>query len=342
MFIPIWFFACLEIFKNMQKNKNSHGFSLVGVIVAIGILGLVMKFLISMLGDSSKFSKTMELKNDKQLLRLILTDRVSCTDTLKPYGNPPLCNGPIKVYDSAGRTLLEAAGTKFGHWTIRASCEVNAGSTDLMFRVARPNGAGGFFKDPTSGEVYSWNHKRAALFPAGLSICSSHFSPTPTFKGNILQLKELKVNLNSSSASCNQCIINSSCSCVQRNTPNLSQEVVASAEKFTLKGNRLRTSVTTNMRVRGENMYGLVSMKVYANGNPVYPKGTQWAPIHLLRGVVSNQSIQDIGFYQKVIPDIQPGSTIEIKFAYTTQGDESGDYSYLYSNPFKVSVEDWE
>lgn len=164
-----------------DARELERGNALLSVIVALGLAGMIFAGISAGLGTAFKASASLSLDGDREALKQMLLTAVSCSDTVTAAA----CAQPIielkrrhangTVSTLATRT---GAGTKFGKWTIRASC--NATRDGIVVRAARlaPGGTltstsnTHFLPDPLSNKLVKWSSPESLLFGPGVEICA--------------------------------------------------------------------------------------------------------------------------------------------------------------------------
>ena len=118
----------LNLFK--VTNQNEAGFSLLGAVVAMGIISIGVVGFSRMMTNSARVGKSIELKADKNISRTHLYNNLSCSLSL-PKKPIAFCAGGgrkyIPIVNRQGFELVGVGsrpddGKKFGEWDIRASC----------------------------------------------------------------------------------------------------------------------------------------------------------------------------------------------------------------------------
>lgn len=133
----------------MSKNKNKiassakrrqrrqwfqDGFSLISVLVAIGILGIVLSAVMQSLQNNLKAQKKFEELSDMVEIRRVMRARIDCAATKTANGsNWDVCNGSsnIRAVDSAGTTVIaqSAPFSNYGPYILDAKCTKDASNT---------------------------------------------------------------------------------------------------------------------------------------------------------------------------------------------------------------------
>jgi hypothetical protein len=94
-----------------------------------------------------------DLNAYKLYARTALRAKLDCR---APVFTPCVAGSTIQLLDRAGKELVATAGTtKIGKWNVKAQCLTKT-QTEFWIMLARPDGAGGFRKDPLSGAPLGW------------------------------------------------------------------------------------------------------------------------------------------------------------------------------------------
>ena len=100
--------------------KNQSGASLVAVMVAIGIGGIIIAVIVSILESSLQRVTVMIRAADERDLRLFIAVNLDCTKTKDRH---PTCAGAsINLVQSDNTVLIPAAGRRIGKYLVRPSC----------------------------------------------------------------------------------------------------------------------------------------------------------------------------------------------------------------------------
>jgi hypothetical protein len=164
----------------------------IGVLVALTFGTLTVRFV--------QVDRQLAMRTDLAALREQIAAQLDCEKTFAAAGIDPQApggscksssaalgqtapflrliargaTGDIGLYDAATNTA------RVGAWTVRASCSAADGT--LVVRAARPDGKGGFFADPLTHAVQSWDGPRSALLfgndPAAGPLCAGAFKHT--------------------------------------------------------------------------------------------------------------------------------------------------------------------
>lgn len=167
---------------------RSAGFSLVEVLVAMAIAGLLAVGLSKTLDSGFRSARKLQDKGEFESIRMQIRESVSCQRTMAGLGSPASCT-TLDLKTQSNRviglatTFQGAPVRKVGNWLVQSSC----GATSLVVKLARPNSAlSDFAKDPVLQTPMDFNVPSHALFgdaPSQPKLCDEYFvpaTPTPT------------------------------------------------------------------------------------------------------------------------------------------------------------------
>lgn len=167
-----------------MKAAPDAGFSLVNVLVGVGLLGILAAASAAIFGNMFSVNRKLELRGDIEIIRRTLFDAIDCDATIAaaacnstsapggeqaPFlrlqrrsavaGQPLFLTGPLEADGSA----------RIGEWNVRASC--SAAERTLVVRAARPLANGAFARDPMDRlTLLDWRHRRSLLFGSGVGV----------------------------------------------------------------------------------------------------------------------------------------------------------------------------
>jgi hypothetical protein len=150
------------------------GFSLLAVLIAIVLSGILIVFLMQILQQGFKGGKKIEIDMDRQSVRRSIVEALDCGLTLSPNRAAACANPIVPKRKRNGANLLDPDG-KLGPWRVQMVC----GSQGLEVRVSYPigNSSTDFRKD-MGGLPMDLSHPKAALFVGETALCQSHFVAT--------------------------------------------------------------------------------------------------------------------------------------------------------------------
>ena len=168
-----------------RSNIKSHGFSLVEVMIALGISSAVVLGWTATLSTGLRGQKSIQVNVDRIAITKFLMQKVDCGKSFDNTTCPTSgAGGPKKLLDKKGLTVVSdaGAGTKFGGLTIKSEC--NAANDGLTIKAATLSSTGqltstspsDFLPNPLTGKTQTWEDAKALLLPETISLC-------PTFGG---------------------------------------------------------------------------------------------------------------------------------------------------------------
>ncbi len=159
-----------------MPHSRSLGFSLVSVMVSVGILGIVLSGVMKMMDLGQKTSKSNELSGERGIMRQYIYESLSCSSTLPPNPSQACSTDPYLALKSSQNSVFlannGANGAKLGDWMIRARCR--SSQQKLSVEFSRRAADGSALKDPLTGRLQDWSD----LFP-GYQLCNKSFAPSP-------------------------------------------------------------------------------------------------------------------------------------------------------------------
>ena len=162
------------------ESRFKNGFSLIEVLVTLGIMSVAGLALTNLNVTGMKANKSNQLRADLEDVRRTITNSIGCDQTLG-LRRPSTCLGPQVLKDRLNRDL--APDKKIGSWTIEATCESigTPAKMGLSIYATKPLGRGLYAKDPLRNLNLDKQHPRSSLFDPAARLCSGSFS-TPGFK----------------------------------------------------------------------------------------------------------------------------------------------------------------
>ena len=137
-----------------SRPRRDAGFSLVGALVGLSIVGMLAASLSQVMTGAFKANRSVQDRSELNLLRQVINSRLDCGKTVGSSG--AVCDGaPITLRDSQNNLI--ASGGHIGDWSIQANCpqtcDVNAnnpgsGASDCNQVVVTAKQAG---NDPLTG-----------------------------------------------------------------------------------------------------------------------------------------------------------------------------------------------
>ena len=161
----------------MYANRNS-GFSLLGVLVALGFAGGLVLLVGKTLTSSMHGSASFNAKIDRTLIAQFVSERLSC-DESNIYSCSP--GQPVVLRDNNDNVLIKAssvAPTKFGKFAVRAICAADGHGVTLKAarlrsgKSATSTAKADYFPDPLTKQTVTFSDSSSNLLPSGIALCS--------------------------------------------------------------------------------------------------------------------------------------------------------------------------
>ncbi len=104
-------------------KPSSHGFSLLSVVIALGLLGIITAVVSEMIRSSSVSQQSLELQMDQSAIRRLVLTSTDCSKTVT--GGPFSIDEFLKLVKPTGTTLVakytdDGSATKFGKMLVRS------------------------------------------------------------------------------------------------------------------------------------------------------------------------------------------------------------------------------
>lgn len=157
----------------MRMRKK--GFSLVEILAAMGVLGIITLASLRMFGFNQKNLHSTMLTSDARIMASQILYNINCEETLGDQ--PSIDCSPDKYVDlkaETGSLFLNSGssnGARFGDWDFRARCSNSQKRLVVESRLTDKNG--NLKRDPISKKFHDW----APLYPE-LRLCSYLFDTT--------------------------------------------------------------------------------------------------------------------------------------------------------------------
>jgi hypothetical protein len=130
--------------------RSSSGISLVSVLVAVGIAGILAVALSQLMTDNNNAQRNIELRSDAETIKRTVLTQMDCAETLG-FANPSasdlntVCSGPISLKRANGTVIGGyGASEKIGKYNVWAECDPATGTNknqELKISIARCRGA---------------------------------------------------------------------------------------------------------------------------------------------------------------------------------------------------------
>ena len=161
----------------MRANRNS-GFSLLGVLVALGVAGALVVLLDKVLTNSMQGTASFSAKTDRTFIAQYVSERLSCEES-NIYSCSP--GQPVVLRDSNDNVLIKsrpATPTRFGKFAVRAICAKDGQGAILTAARLRPGKSANstaksdYLPDPLTKQTVRFSDNSASLLPSGIAMCT--------------------------------------------------------------------------------------------------------------------------------------------------------------------------
>ena len=156
----------------MKLRSNQQGYTLLELIVGVGLGCLLVVFLARQFGLSFTFDKHVAGRYDLLQMSHDIEQRIDCK---RLPSSCPLGKSVTVFQKKDGAVLIEAdRSTKIKGWNLAAEC---GSQNQILIRVAQIGPTGAFVKDPLTLQLLDWKDKRGILLAEGLICPSSSMAP---------------------------------------------------------------------------------------------------------------------------------------------------------------------
>ena len=176
--------------------KSEQGISLIATLVAVAVMGILASVLTQLMTNMMRTSQHLEIKGDRQALKQLILESLSCSETFKPTAEE-VCRQPRitlkgKHPDGTPFDIISSAGSKYGRWTYRAECNsskqvVVRATLAKSLSAISSNNRDDFLPDPLNKKQYTWSADESLVFPSGTSLCGTGYKlvniVTSTYQG---------------------------------------------------------------------------------------------------------------------------------------------------------------
>lgn len=123
-------------------ESNEAGVSLVSLLIAIAIMGIVFVGVSQSISNTLKTQKKFEEMSDMSELRRVLRSRVNCAKTKEVLGMSwSSCNGATKIVgvDESGSQVVGnvSPATTFGPYSVELRCVVTGTGATMRMTVSK-------------------------------------------------------------------------------------------------------------------------------------------------------------------------------------------------------------
>jgi hypothetical protein len=142
----------LKFTKFVGENLTT-GSALVPTMVAIGLVGVLAKFVSDITTMGMRSQKSIEVKQDVVLARDHFMGAVRCEPTYKGCGPSATYESPVDLYDSRNNLIIKKDGSmRFGTINMRAMCRTEAGEQLLRLEYGRLDKNGKPLENPLNAK----------------------------------------------------------------------------------------------------------------------------------------------------------------------------------------------
>lgn len=160
--------------KNFSATRSQGGFSIVGVIIAAGIVGTISVFLMDQILTATRAQLSVEKRLEVSGIKQRLMFEIDCANTMaginpatdcSPTNYIPLRNKANAVIGFANGTGSFANSRQIeGQWFVRGTC-TTAPNASLEVQVAlQGSNPATFGKDPMTRQDLNWTNKKGTIF----------------------------------------------------------------------------------------------------------------------------------------------------------------------------------
>ena len=170
---------------------SQRGSSLISVVIATGIAGVVAVALMKMQVFQARFDAKDVLDKDRNDIFRHIMRAVDCNQTFTSYETACLAQEPINLIDKNGNPLLGDLVTNdrspfhgtgsfsSDGWRLKAEC----GPKSMIVRIIKSNltrrGPTEFSEDPLNERPLDFNHPKSVLISGNDNFCSGAFPNVP-------------------------------------------------------------------------------------------------------------------------------------------------------------------
>lgn len=166
--------------QNIFGARSKSGLSLVSVLVALGISGIIAVAMRNILSNSFSAQSSITLRSDLEGLRRTLVVRTDCDRSFKPGITCP-SGTPVTLFTKSGAVLAKSSGqpSRMGKFALKAECNSDGDGLIVRAGLLRKNknidasATADFLPDPLTSVVSTWSSPNTLLYPEGVILCPS-------------------------------------------------------------------------------------------------------------------------------------------------------------------------
>ncbi len=155
-----------EEFLKHRQDPNQLGMSLIEVLVAVALVGIIALAVAKVTTDGLKGAKSVEVRQDLTVVKSTLSSTLDCRETLQvgPGSTLPVaCPSPLVLKRRGGAEI--APSSKLGGWTITPTCS----GGELLIGVTKPG------NDALTGQSFSARTANGVLLATDVFAGASDF-----------------------------------------------------------------------------------------------------------------------------------------------------------------------
>lgn len=168
-----------------KVSGGQSGISLLGVIIALGILGIITVVMTQMLTNSMSTQQHLDNEEELRSLRVLIEKRLSCSKTITK-AILATCSPNIDLNAIAAGSFFSLkdkqdkylgvrqsdGSTQMGSWSIKGRCTKSPTVNTIQIAVAKTSKKGGFATDPLTKKPLSWAPLYPAKAPLATNLCT--------------------------------------------------------------------------------------------------------------------------------------------------------------------------
>lgn len=158
--------------------RSISGFSILEVLISIGILSIVATSLLQLNVLGMRANKSNEIRSDLADVKRTIVNTLNCAKTFADFGTarPISCTGKVDLKDKNGNVFTNSG--KIGAWTIEALCESKGipAVNGLSIYATQTRADGSYKSDPLRNIPLNKSFSNSALFNPEVRLCADYFA----------------------------------------------------------------------------------------------------------------------------------------------------------------------
>lgn len=126
-----------------MRKKSEKGITLLELVVAVGIVGIVILISATLIGQSYRALSATTSRADVEDLRFRIRTALRCAETVANMPAPCPVGTPLDLYGTGGGILVPAGGGTLVGFHVQATCTAVRNEYAVKFR----KNSGGALKD---------------------------------------------------------------------------------------------------------------------------------------------------------------------------------------------------